>query len=141
MRSSLLKKRTSVDEIDIGGDIIVPPSELWMTLEEVIKIMQKYNIEFLPIFGHIGDGNIHFDAFINVKKDSEKAKSLIKETAMTAVKHNGCISAEHGIGLEKKDALIEEFKHRNTLYNIELYRGIKKVFDPNGIMNRGKLFD
>ncbi len=141
MRSSLLKKRTSVDEIDIGGDIIVPPSELWITLEEVIEIMQKHNIEFSPIFGHIGDGNIHFDAFINIKKDFEKAKSLIKETAMVAVKHNGCISAEHGIGLEKKDVLIEEFRYRNTLYNIELYRGIKKVFDPNGIMNRGKLFD
>lgn len=91
-------------------------------------------------FGHIGDGNLH----INILRPKELSKEeFVKECRKVDVlvfenvqKHQGSISAEHGVGLTKK-----EFLHftRSTA-EIEIMRGIKKVFDPDGIINPGKLF-
>jgi glycolate oxidase len=60
---------------------------------------------------------------------------------MIAVKHEGCVSAEHGIGLEKKELLLKEFAYRNNQINLELMKKIKNVFDPKNILNRGKLIE
>ena len=92
-------------------------------------------------FGHIGDGNLH----INVLKPAGMADAdfiaqcehVTKLLAATLQEHGGSISAEHGIGLVKKPYL----DSTRSAAEIALMRGVRKVFDPNGILNPGKLFE
>ena len=92
-------------------------------------------------FGHIGDGNLH----INVPKPEDMAQDefvrqceqVTKLLAAALKRHGGSISAEHGIGLVKKPYLAST----RSEAEIALMRGIKRVLDPNGLMNPGKLFD
>ena len=93
------------------------------------------------LFGHIGDGNLH----VNVMKPDAMGKAeFLRETKaadghMFALveKHKGSVSAEHGIGLLKKDAL----KYTRSAEQIEIMRQLKRVLDPKGILNPGKIFD
>ncbi len=91
-------------------------------------------------FGHIGDGNLHInvlrpdglaeDAFI------AQCEHVTELLAVTLQRHGGSISAEHGIGLVKRAYL----QRTRSAAEIELMRGVRKVFDPHGILNPGKLF-
>jgi FAD/FMN-containing dehydrogenase len=91
-------------------------------------------------FGHIGDGNLH----INVLRPYELAEEafitqcehVTKLLAATLQRHGGSISAEHGIGLVKRAYL----EGTRSATEIALMQGVRKVFDPNGILNPGKLF-
>ena len=92
-------------------------------------------------FGHIGDGNLH----INVLKPGEMTQAdfvrdceqVTKLLADVLARHGGSISAEHGIGLVKKPYL----EGTRSTAEIAAMRGIKRAFDPDGIMNPGKVFD
>ena len=138
--SALLNQREKKNEIVIIGDVIVPASELPATLKEIKNAVDKMKIN-VSLFGHIGDGNIHANIFAeNTKTGLEKVEKLQMEIAMAAIRHKGCVSAEHGIGTEKNKLLYEEYKERNSLYSLELMKRIKAVFDPENIMNRGKIF-
>ena len=91
-------------------------------------------------FGHIGDGNLH----INVLRPDDLAEEafiaqcehVAKLLAATLQRHGGSISAEHGIGLVKR-AYLESTR---SAAEIALMKGVRKVFDPNGVLNPGKLF-
>ena len=91
-------------------------------------------------FGHIGDGNLH----INILRPAEfgedafiaQCEHVTELLADTLHRHGGSISAEHGIGLVKRAYL----QSTRSAAEIELMRGVRKVFDPNGILNPGKLF-
>lgn len=91
-------------------------------------------------FGHIGDGNLH----INVLRPDDLAEAAFIEQcehvthllADTLQRHGGSISAEHGIGLVKRAYL----DSTRSAAEIALMRGVRKVFDPRGILNPGKLF-
>jgi len=140
--SSLLMERTAPGEKVIIGDIVVPSTEVPATLLDIDNAIRNYGFK-VSLFGHIGDGNIHLNIFADTSKENEmrRVSSFLLETGMIAVRHGGSVSAEHGIGLEKKQLLVEELKARGTLVNLELMRQIKKVFDPKNLLNRGKLFD
>jgi FAD/FMN-containing dehydrogenase len=92
-------------------------------------------------FGHIGDGNLH----INVLKPDDLAdvdfiaqcERVTRLLADTLQRHGGSISAEHGIGLVK----LKYLESTRSTSEIALMRGVRKVFDPNGVLNPGKLFD
>jgi FAD/FMN-containing dehydrogenase len=92
-------------------------------------------------FGHIGDGNLH----INVLKPAEisdadflaQCERVTKLLGATLARHGGSISAEHGIGLVKKPYLAST----RSAEEILLMRGVRAVFDPNGLINPGKVFD
>lgn len=92
-------------------------------------------------FGHIGDGNLHLNILKpeNMDKDAFFAECQIvnKYVFNTVQKYGGSVSAEHGVGMTKKPYL--HYSRSET--EIEYLRNIKKVFDPNNIMNRGKIFD
>jgi len=91
-------------------------------------------------FGHIGDGNLH----INVLRPDDldevafvaQCDHVTRLLATTLQSHGGSISAEHGIGLVKR-AYLESTR---SAAEIMLMKGVRKVFDPNGILNPGKLF-
>ena len=92
-------------------------------------------------FGHIGDGNLHLNILKpeNMSKDDFFAECQIvnKYVFKTVQKYGGSVSAEHGVGMTKKPYL--HYSRSET--EIDYLREVKKVFDPNNIMNRGKIFD
>jgi FAD/FMN-containing dehydrogenase len=92
-------------------------------------------------FGHIGDGNLHINVLRpeGVAKDAfiAQCEHVTRLLAATLQRHGGSISAEHGIGLVKRDYL----QSTRSAAEIVLMQGVRKVFDPNGILNPGKLFD
>ncbi len=136
-----LGERTSNDEYIIIGDIVVPPSRLPSALSRIEGESERQNIK-ASLFGHIGDGNIHANVFYNSNDENslKGAQDFLMTIGNIAIENGGSVSAEHGIGLEKKELLLEEMKYKNSLKNIDLMKEIKRVFDPKNIMNRGKIF-
>ena len=92
-------------------------------------------------FGHIGDGNLHVNVLRPDGMDEDafiaQCEHVTRLLAETLQRHGGSISAEHGIGLVKR-AYLESTR---SAAEIALMRGVRKVFDPRGILNPGKLFD
>jgi len=121
------------------ADVVVPVSELPGALPEMQAVVKRSGLKAV-LFGHIGDGNIH--ANVLYKRGQGGIVLKFEESlARIAIRHNGSVSGEHGIGVLKKGLLKEEFKARGTLKNIELMKGIKLAFDPEEILNKGKIFD
>ncbi len=124
------------------NDVSVRISAMPAFLQETQALLGEAYPHFDVVwFGHIGDGNLH----INVLKpdaleDAEfvaECEQVTKLLAESLRRHAGSISAEHGIGLVKKGYL----ESTRSAAEIEVMRGIKRVLDPNGLMNPGKLFD
>lgn len=92
-------------------------------------------------FGHIGDGNLHLNILkpANLSKEEffTQCKVVNIQVFETVQKYQGSISAEHGVGMTKKDYLT----YTRDPLEIEYLRAVKKVFDPNNVMNVGKVFD
>lgn len=120
----------------LNEDITVPRSKLPDLLAEIGKIAQKYNVT-VPCFGHTGDGNVH----TNVMVDGSDPKALeighhaIEEIFKATVALGGTLSGEHGIGLSKAPFMHLAFSDGE----MELFRSIKKAFDPNNILNPAKM--
>jgi glycolate oxidase len=99
---------------------------------QVKELSEKY-ATVITGAGHAGDDNIHLAM---LEQDLDKLSSILKEIYTAGKSLGGIISAEHGIGLEKR-TLFLQFEDKAK---IELMRGIKRVFDPNNILNPGKIF-
>lgn len=135
-----LKRAEKQGKSVIISDTVVPSSELPSALHEMEREISKKKLEVI-LFGHIGDGNVHGNIIADMKKESKKVDMLQTAFGTIALDHNGSVSGEHGIGLQKKKLLLSEMKSRNSEYSIELMKKIKREFDPNGILNKGKMFD
>lgn len=115
-------------------DVVVPPSKLADLIDIIEGLSRKYKAR-IPVYGHAGDGNLHAhimkingeapDYFENVKKEIYKA----------AINLGGVISGEHGVGATR----INDLKMVRSEKEIEIMRKIKKIFDPNNILNPGKV--
>ena len=125
----------------ISNDISLPLDNLSTFIEEAsLKINKIIKNTRIYIFGHLGDGNIHFNIIEpeNFNNDFKKYRNTIHELVNELTnKYRGSFSAEHGIGLLKKDALIKY----KTETEINLMKNIKKTLDPNNILNPGKIID
>lgn len=122
------------------NDISVTVENVPAFLNEVSALFEKSYPQFEVVwFGHIGDGNLHISVLKPESLPSpdflSMCKSLDEMLYASVHKFRGSISAEHGVGLTKKNHLA---KTRSTA-EIQLMREIKKVFDPDGIMNPGKV--
>jgi glycolate oxidase len=124
--------RRAPGQLVISMDVAVPPSELAAAMEEVRSASRSAGFEAI-IAGHVGDGNFHPTIYV-YPSAMDRARDLILEVGRIALRHGGSVSAEHGIGLEKRELLAEEAGAW-----LEAMRSIKAIFDPNGIMNRGKV--
>ncbi len=122
------------------NDIALPISRLHAFCGELETLLAKRYADWeLCLFGHIGDGNLH----VNIMKPDalDKAAFLAKTHEVDAAMfdlvraHKGSVSAEHGIGLLKKDWL----GHTRSPVEIELMRSLKRALDPLGILNPGKV--
>lgn len=140
--SSLLRMRKSERDIVIIGDIVVPPSSLPSVLRSIDTLVAEQHIR-LALFGHIGDGNIHANIFMDADDAGEKrrAEEFQKLLGRLALEAGGSVSAEHGIGMEKVELLEMEYAYRHSGKALDLMKSVKSVFDPKGLLNPGKVFN
>jgi len=122
-------------------DIAVPPSKLVEAVKRIKEASAKYNVPMV-VGGHIGDGNLHPTTWFDVTDEDMKhrVEGFYREVMKIAIELGGTISAEHGIGLAKKEGLRMEFEAKNSLKALDIMRDIKRIFDPKGILNPGKVF-
>ena len=119
-------------------DTVVPRAELPKLINGIKEIGFKYGFDSV-CYGHAGDGNLHVNIIKGNMSDYDwtyKLKEGIKEIFELTVKLGGTISGEHGIGLVQKEYMPIKYSE----IHLNLMRGIKQVFDPNGILNPDKIF-
>ena len=137
LRKSISPALYSICERKISEDICVPRSELVGMFARTEEIGRRYGLT-IGNYGHAGDGNIHVS--ILLEKDSpelvEKAERAVEEIFRSALAVGGTLSGEHGIGNTKSKYLSLEVPPRE----MALMRELKRLFDPNGILNPGKIF-
>ncbi|MDY6912616.1 MAG: FAD-binding oxidoreductase [Chloroflexota bacterium] len=120
-------------------DVVVPRSRIADFVDRVKEIGERYRIPIIGV-GHAGDGNVHLQPLgRGVPKDEweRKLPELLKEIYRVGASMGGTISGEHGLGSEKK-AYLNLAVDREQ---IALMARLKQSFDPNGILNPGKVFD
>ena len=126
---------TQMDECDV----VVPRSEIANYIKFTYELAEKYNIR-IPSFGHAGDGNLHIyickDKYSNEEFET-KLNQIFDEMYKKSKEVGGLVSGEHGIGYAKKQYMKEVLGENQ----VKLMQGIKKVFDPNNILNPGKVVD
>jgi glycolate oxidase len=120
----------------LNEDISVPRSLLPKALHEIYAIGKKYGL-VVPCFGHAGDGNIHVNVMVDGsdEKQLEEGHKAIEEIFEMVVEMGGTLSGEHGIGTSKAPFMNIAFNEAE----LQLFRDIKKAFDPNNILNPGKM--
>ena len=123
--------------LKLNEDITVPRSKLPELLERIGGVAEKYGVQ-VPCFGHTGDGNVHTNVMVVDRADPAQVESghkAIEEIFKIAVELGGTLSGEHGIGISKAEFMPLAF----TDAEMELFRSIKKAFDPNNILNPFKM--
>jgi len=121
----------------INEDIVVPRSRIPQMIRRIESLREKTGL-FMASFGHAGDGNIHFNIMLDKNDPAalKKAEDTVEEIFDYTVELGGTLSGEHGIGITKAPYLSKEIGPEA----IALMKRIKKAFDPNGILNPGKIF-
>jgi len=143
-KNALWKMRRSVAEavkshsVYKEEDTVVPRAELPKLLAGVKSIGRKYGFSSV-CYGHAGDGNLHVNIIKGSMSDEQWMNDLpngIREIFKLCVELGGTISGEHGIGWVQKDYMDIAFTEKSR----DLQKQIKSVFDPNGILNPGKIW-
>ena len=124
------------------NDIAVRVSAVPRFLKDVDSLVREQYPEFEIIwFGHIGDGNVHLNILkpenLEAQLFFEQCGSVSNQVFSLVQQYGGSVSAEHGVGLLKKPYL----NYSRDPQEIEYMRLIKQAFDPNGVLNPGKVFD
>ncbi|MBK0326309.1 FAD-binding protein [Rhodobacteraceae bacterium F11138] len=118
-------------------DGTIPVSELPMVLRRIGELGREFGLQVGNVF-HAGDGNMHplilFDA--NLPGDLEKCEALGAEILKLCVDAGGCLTGEHGVGIEKRDLMW----HQYTPADLEAQMAVKDVFDPSWLLNPAKVF-
>lgn len=121
-----------------SDDVVVPRGNLPKLITGIKEIGKRYDFNTV-CFGHLGDGNLHVNILkedISDKDWETKIPEGIGEIFKLTVSLGGTLSGEHGIGIAKRPYMSIAMSE----VNLNLMRGIKKVFDPKGILNPGKIF-
>jgi glycolate oxidase len=123
--------------LKINHDVVVPRGRVPDLFDAIAGIKRIHQLT-VACFGHAGDGNIHVNLMVNRDDADEirRAKLAERELFEQVVALEGSISGEHGIGFAKKPYLAIELSPEA----IALMKRIKTTFDPNGILNPGKIF-
>ena len=122
--------------LSILEDIAVPRPKMAEVVKRIEEIAQRFNLR-IGTFGHAGDGNLHPTIVLDKDNVEEVKKSelALREIFNLAIEYGGTITGEHGVGSAKLPFL----EGLIGPGNMELQRSIKKVFDPKGILNPGRL--
>lgn len=123
------------------NDIALPVGKLEGFVTSLVSLVESLETEVdLILFGHIGDGNIHINyiapSSVDFQEFNDEARSIEIKVFELVSSYHGSVSAEHGVGLLKK----KDLHFSRSEIEISYMKQIKKVFDPNGIMNPDKIF-
>ncbi len=121
----------------INEDIVVPRTRLPEMFAFLSELASRRNLKIVN-FGHAGDGNVHVNVMISGTDEEERrrADEAVAEVFRKTVDLGGTISGEHGIGIAKAPFLEMEVGP----LGVSVMKRLKKCFDPNGILNPGKIF-
>ncbi len=118
-------------------DGTVPISALPFTLKRIGELSKEHGLEVANVF-HAGDGNMHplilFDA--NKPGDLERTEAFGADILRLCIEVGGCLTGEHGVGIEKRDLMLEQFSSDD----LECQMQVKDVFDPDWLLNAAKVF-
>jgi len=122
----------------LAEDVTVPRTRMAEFIERVVAICDEADLE-VTVIGHAGDGNLHPSVMTDAKDPAhfKKAQRAVDEIIEAAVGFGGVLSGEHGIGLEKQKFM----RRTQDPIFIDLMKSIKRIFDPNGILNPGKIWE
>lgn len=135
-RRVLSQATYNLNPVKIAEDVVVPRSNIPALIRTLEALEKKYGIPILS-FGHAGDGNFHVSIMIkDTKEDREKAEAAVKDIFAETVRLGGTLSGEHGIGTSKAAYIHMELSPEV----ISAMKSIKTLFDPNNILNPGKIF-
>ncbi|MGM0366998.1 MAG: FAD-binding oxidoreductase [Actinomycetota bacterium] len=135
-RRAALSSLARVKPSTILEDATIPRSKIVELVEAVNRVAEKYGLR-IGTFGHAGDGNLHPTILtdLRIEKEAEKVEKAVEEIFEETVKLGGTLSGEHGIGITKAKYLKMEVQPEA----FELMKRVKKAFDPNNILNPGKM--
>jgi len=128
---------TQMGPTKISEDATVPRSKIPEMMEKLKQIGMKYQLN-LVVFGHAGDGNLHPNIITDKRNEEEikRAEEAVSEIFKAAISLGGTLSGEHGIGILKAPYMVLELGE----VGLKMMKIIKEVWDPNNIMNPGKIF-
>lgn len=137
-RRSAFTSLARVKPTTIMEDVAVPRADLARLVERIREIGKKNNV-LIGNFGHAGDGNLHPNYLTNERDPEEfaRAEKTVFEVEEAAIEMGGSITGEHGVGLYKK-RLLEKMVGSPS---VQMMRTLKRMMDPNNILNPGKVFD
>jgi glycolate oxidase len=121
----------------IVNDGVVPRRHLGAALAEIERLSKKYNIRVANVF-HAGDGNLHPLVLYDGRESGalERAEELAGEIIHMCIRYGGSVTGEHGIGIEKRQYLPQQFSE----LDVDVMHRIRLTIDPQEISNRGKMF-
>ena len=119
----------------INEDVVVPVSRMPELVNQLALLSKKHAVQIVN-FGHAGNGNLHVNLLYDpeVANQRENTEACLSDVFAAVLEMEGTISGEHGIGLVKRDWVGKEL----DTTSLKLMHGIKKQFDPDGILNPGK---
>ncbi len=137
VRRELSLSLKMVASLKFNHDVVVPKGRIPELFALVARLKKEYRLR-IPCFGHAGDGNIHVNLMVDADDVEEIARAHVAENVLFAgvVALEGSISGEHGIGFSKAPFLALELSEEE----IALMKRVKRAFDPDGILNPGKIF-
>ena len=134
IRENFEPEQTAYDKI-YGYDVSLPLEDMESYVEGVRSRLSAHSPDSaLMVYGHVGDSNLHFSIFPGAKRERAAVDELVYQPLQAL---GGSVSAEHGIGIEKKAYL----HYTRSEAEIELMRRTRRMLDPDNILNPGKLFD
>lgn len=118
-------------------DTVIPRTKLPAIMKTIEELSRKYGLRVANVF-HAGDGNLHPLMLYDSRNEGElrKAEEMGSEIIRACIEMGGSLTGEHGIGLEKRDYMPIMY----TDDDLEAMAKVKKVFDPDGLLNPGKIF-
>ncbi len=135
-RRALSPAVSKLGRVKINEDIVFPRSYLPEALPKLREIGKKYNLKMVN-FGHIGDGNVHANFMISGLDPDElkRVEKAVEEVFDLAIGYGGSITGEHGVGITKAPFMKKQFRPEE----LDIMKGIKRVFDPKNLINPGKM--
>jgi len=136
IRKSVLPSLFKVGSVKFNEDVCVPRSKVREVLDKVYELSKTYSLQ-VAAFGHIGEGHIYLSVICNNTEEvGVSAHNLISQILKEVVSIGGTITSEQGVGDTKSEFIGLEL----APHEIEIMKDLKKMFDPKGIMNPGKIF-
>jgi glycolate oxidase len=137
VRRELSLSLKMVASLKFNHDVVVPKGRIPELFALIERLKTEYRLR-IPAFGHAGDGNIHVNLMVDANDAEEIARAHVAEDVLFAgvVALEGSISGEHGIGFSKAKFLPLELSEEE----IALMKRVKRAFDPEGLLNPGKIF-